>query len=148
MISSIDGGCLPDVNVRIALVSDRHEHHAIARSWFDSVVGPVLFCRVTQMAFFRLLTNGKVMGEDRLSPAGALFTYSHLVTDQRVHFASEPYEIENTWTALMSAPLASGSAWTDAYLVAFSSAAGVRLVTFDRGMRRWPSGDLEILKPS
>lgn len=112
MISSIDGGCLPDVNVWIALVSDRHEHHAIARSWFDSVIGPVLFCR------------------------------------ERVHFASEPYEIENTWTALMSAPLASGSAWTDAYPVAFSSGAGVRLVTFDRGMRRWPSGDLEILKPS
>ena len=61
-----DAKCLPDVNVWIAIVADRHEHHATARQWFDSVSVPVCFCRVTQMAFLRLLTNPKVMGEDIL----------------------------------------------------------------------------------
>ena len=66
MIFSADALCLPDVNVWIAAVSDRHEHHAAARHWFDSASAPICFFRVTQMAFLRLLTNPKVMGEDIL----------------------------------------------------------------------------------
>jgi predicted nucleic acid-binding protein len=48
MTSSADAVCLPDVNVWIAAVSDRHEHHAAARHWFDSAFAPVCFRRVTQ----------------------------------------------------------------------------------------------------
>ena len=72
MTFSADSGRLPDVNVWIAIAADRHVHHDFARQWFDSAVAPVCFCRVTQMAFLRLLTNPKVMGEDSLSPAGAI----------------------------------------------------------------------------
>ena len=72
MTFSADTVCLPDVNVWIAAASDRHEHHVAARQWFDSASGSVCFCRFTQMAFLRLLTNPKVMGEDILSPAEAI----------------------------------------------------------------------------
>lgn len=60
--------CLPDVNVWAAAVADRHEDRATARQWFDSASAPICVCRVTQMAFLRLLTNPKVMNEDMLSP--------------------------------------------------------------------------------
>src|ERR1035441_6304957 len=113
MIPSIDAGCLPDVNVWIALASDRHEHHDSARLWFDAAVAPVCFCRVTQMSFLRLLTNPKVMGDDSLTPAGAIAVYRQLANDERVLFAPEPPNIENTWISLMNARAASGGTWTD-----------------------------------
>ena len=142
---SADSGRLPDVNVWIAIAADRHEHHDLARQWFDSAVAPVCFCRVTQMGFLRLLTNPKVMGEDSLSPAGAIAVYRQLASDERVRFAPEPPNIESAWISLMSAREASGSTWTDAYLAAFALEAGFRLISFDRGMRHWPALALDVL---
>ena len=143
-----DSTCLPDVNVWIAIAADRHEHHATARQWFDSVSVPVCFCRVTQMAFLRLLTNPKVMGEDILCPVKAISVYRQLITDERVRLAPEPQNIENAWISLMSIHAASGSTWTDAYLAAFAMDADFRLITFDRGMGRWPGLALELLRPA
>jgi len=148
MTSSVDSTCLPDVNVWIAIAADRHEHHATAGQWFDTVSVPVCFCRVTQMAFLRLLTNPKVMGEDLLRPVDAISVYRQLITDERVRFAPEPPNIENAWISLMSIRAASGSTWTDAYLAAFAMDAGLRLITLDRGMGRWPGLALELLGPA
>jgi toxin-antitoxin system PIN domain toxin len=146
MTFSADAVCFPDVNVWIAAVSDRHEHHATARQWFDSVCAPICFCRVTQMAFLRLLTNPKVMGEDILSPAEAIMVYRQLLADERVRLAPEPPNIESAWLSLMSMSAASGSTWTDAYLAAFAVGADSCLISFDRGMRRWPGLTFELLK--
>jgi len=56
---------LPDINVCVALASDRHVHHRLARDWFTAIPGAgAAFCRVTQIGFLRLLTNSRVMGED------------------------------------------------------------------------------------
>jgi hypothetical protein len=148
MTFSADAVSLPDVNVWIAAASDRHEHHSAARQWFDSASAPICFCRVTQMAFLRLLTNRKVMGEDTLSPAEAIAVYRQLLGDERVRFEPEPPNIENVWVSLMSMSAASGSTWTDAYLAAFALEAGSRLISFDRGMRRWPGLALELLMPA
>jgi predicted nucleic acid-binding protein len=100
------------------------------------------------MSFLRLLTNPKVMGDDSLTPAGAVAVYRQLANDERVLFAPEPPNIENTWISLMSARTASGGAWTDAYLAAFAMEAGFRLISFDQGMRHWPALALEILRPA
>jgi predicted nucleic acid-binding protein len=48
----------------------------------------------------------------------------------------------------MSIRAASGSTWTDAYLAAFAMDADFRLITFDRGMGRWPGLALELLTPA
>jgi len=64
------------------------------------------------MSLLRLLTNSKVMAaEDLLTP-------------------------ESVWLALMTVPAAKGSVWTDAWLAAFALTQGVKLVSFDSGMRR------------
>ena len=148
MTYSADSGSFPDVNVWIAIAADRHVHHDLARQWFDSAVAPVCFCRVTQMAFLRLLTNRKVMGEDSLTPAGAIAVYRQLASDERVSFAPEPPNIESAWISLICAREASGSTWTDAYLAAFALEAGFRLISFDKGMRHWPALALEVLRPA
>jgi toxin-antitoxin system PIN domain toxin len=148
MTFSADTVCLPDVNVWIAATSDRHEHHAAARQWFDSASGPVCFCRLTQMAFLRLLTNPKVMSDDILSPADAIAVYRQLFSDERVRFEAEPPNLENAWVSLMTMHNTSASTWRDAYLAAFAMEAELRLISFDRGMRRWPGLALELLSPA
>jgi toxin-antitoxin system PIN domain toxin len=139
MKSSGDAGWLPDVNIWIALTSDRHEHHTIAREWFDSVSDRVLFCRVTQMSFLRLLTNPKVMGDELLTPSYALHIYREFLDDERVEFAAEAQGVERTWTDLMTSSAVTGNAWTDAYLAAFALESQTQLVSLDQGMRRWPA---------
>ena len=62
----------------------------------------------------------------------------------RVRFEAEPSNLENAWVSLMSMHSASGSTWTDAYLAAFAIEAKFRLISFDRGMRRWPGLALEL----
>jgi predicted nucleic acid-binding protein len=78
MAFSETNGWLPDVNVWLALCSDRHEHHGKATDWLEAVRTPVYFCRVTQMALLRLLTNPKVMETDILTPQNAIGVYKEL----------------------------------------------------------------------
>ena len=141
-------GWLPDVNIWLALCSDRHEFHGAAVDWLAAVREPVYFCRVTQMSLLRLLTIPTVMGEDLLTPEEAIGAYRELLTDERVQYAREPADAEKLWLSLMTAPLANGSVWTDAWLAAFSMAQGSRLVSFDAGMRRWAMLRPEVLARS
>jgi len=48
---------LPDVNVWLAASWSRHSLHNSAKEWVDAEQGDLAFCRVSQMAFLRLLTN-------------------------------------------------------------------------------------------
>ena len=145
MESSEIRGWLPDVNVWLSLCSDRHEHHQTAVDWWNAVAIPVYFCRATQMSLLRLLTNPRVMGPDILAPEDAIGVYQALRSDERVRYADEPSDVEKSWFSLMTVPSANGSVWTDAWLAAFALAHGSRLVSFDAGMKRWPSLQPEVL---
>ncbi|HVW87023.1 MAG TPA: TA system VapC family ribonuclease toxin [Bryobacteraceae bacterium] len=145
MESLQSNGWLPDVNVWLALCSDRHEHHPIAFEWLQQTPQPIYFCRVTQMALLRLLTNSKVMGTDILTPQQAIGVYRELRSDDRVHYAHEPAGIEELWMSLMTVPSAMGSVWTDAWLAAFALSHGSKLVSFDGGMRRWANLEPAVL---
>lgn len=138
-------GWLPDVNVWLALCSNRHEHHPVAANWLEAVRIPVYFCRVTQMALLRLLTNPKVMESDLLTPQEAIGVYKILRADDRVRYAHEPADAEDVWLSLMTVPSAKGSVWTDAWLAAFALSHRSKLVTFDAGMRRWATLEPEVL---
>jgi hypothetical protein len=87
-------------------------------------------------------------GEDILRPVEAIGVYRQLITDERVRLAPEPQNVESAWISLMSIRAASGSTWTDAYLAAFAMDAEFPLITFDRGMGRWPGLALELLTPA
>jgi hypothetical protein len=96
------------------------------------------------MTLLRLLTNRTIMGQDLLSPGQAISAYVRLLNDVRVRFAEETPGIEDEWLSLMAIPEAAGSAWTDAWLVAFSMVHGFRLISFDAALRRRAPGVVKV----
>jgi toxin-antitoxin system PIN domain toxin len=139
--------CLPDVNVWIALTVAEHVHHKAATSWYKAVEWETLiFCRVTQMGFLRLLTNRSVMGIEARSVEGAWAVIDQLRRSPQIRFASEPPGIESRWRTLPSPAQTGSSFWTDAYLAAFAKATGYTLVTFDRGFDRYRNIPVKILQ--
>jgi uncharacterized protein len=126
---------LPDVNVWLALASRRHVHAEVCSAWLSGIdEGELAFCRVTQMGFLRLLTHESVMGSDVLSSRKAWWVYRTMLADERVQFATEPFELEREWSRLTTHDRPTPKIWTDAYLVAFARAAGMQMVTLDRGV--------------
>lgn len=142
---------LCDVNVWLALTLSGHAHAGAARRWFDQmpVPGSVLFCRVTQQAYLRLLTNAAVLapyGNPPLSNREAWAAYEALLADDRVMLrADEPPGIEARWRELTLRDTASTKLWMDAYLAAFSIAAGYRMVTTDTAFGQFPRLDLVLV---
>jgi toxin-antitoxin system PIN domain toxin len=129
--------CLPDVNVWLALASNRHVHHDIAKIWFASLDrGEAAFCRITQMGFLRLLTNSRVMGNEALSQRNAWAIYEDLSRDKRVTFTPELAEVEPVWKRYTQGLFTGTNVWTDAYLAAVAAVQGMQLVSFDRGLSR------------
>lgn len=129
---------LPDINVWVALVYAGHADHAAAKAWFDAAeLQSAAFCRVSHMGLLRLLTNEKVMGDAVLSQRGAWGVYDVLYSDERVVFALEPADIEVCWRGFASSPHSATKRWTDAYLAAFAVTNDLRLVSFDKGFRRY-----------
>ena len=137
---------LPDINVWVALASDRHVHHPVARDWFAAIgeAGAAL-CRITQMGLLRLLTNSRVMGDDVLNQHQAWRVYEQLARDQRVVFALEPPAIEPVWKKLTQSTFPVTGRWTDAYLAAFALLHDFRVVSFDQGFKKIARLDSTIL---
>lgn len=137
---------LLDVNCWLAAAARRHRHHPEAKNWLDAVTLPLVFCRVTQMAFLRLLTNPKVMGTDVLTPPQAWEAYRKFRADPRVVFAEEPAELEKTWTTITDTADFKQNLWTDSYLYAFAIAGGHTIVSFDEGFKRFLKVDVIVLQ--
>lgn len=137
---------LLDANVWLALAAEGHTHHGQAKSYWEQKAAPVsAFCRVTQMAFLRLLTDKAVMGTSVLSPAHAWAKSVDFLNLPEVELLAEPHGLDGEWKRFISAGRSSPNLWTDAYLAAFAACAGCRLVTFDRGFSRWPELDCLML---
>lgn len=138
----------PDVNVWLALTHSRHAHHPDAVRWFNSLAGgTVFFCRFTQIGLLRLLTNRQVMEDDVMGHRAAWQAYRRWYDDERIEFHREPEspEFESWFENLSDSPRPSTKLWADAYLAAFAKAAGLTVVTFDRGFQRMRLVDIRIL---
>src|ERR1700744_3798246 len=126
---------LPDVNVWLALATQRHAHARICSLWLESLTSEdVAFCRVTQMGLLRLLTNQSAMREDVLSSRNAWKTYVAISMDERIRFSEEPFGLEQEWHKLSDHNRHATRLWTDAYLIAFARTAGMQMVTLDRAI--------------
>jgi uncharacterized protein len=125
-----------DANVWLALLWGRHIHSDKANRWFENAGEErFLFCRVTQMTVLRLLTTQAVMGKDVKKMHEAWELWDQVCADDRIEFLSEPEAIEREFRSLSSLGSPSPKVWVDAYLLAFASVAGLKLITFDRGLR-------------
>lgn len=134
---------LPDANVWLALAFSDHAKHAAAKAWFDSQQDDsCAFCRVTQMALLRHLTNSQIMGKFVQCQENAWRTYEQLADDARVVFLPEPPNVEIQFRALTQSSTPSHRQWTDGYLAALALVTSAQLVTFDYDFKRFAGLDL------
>jgi toxin-antitoxin system PIN domain toxin len=137
---------LLDVNVWLAAAWARHIHHPVAKQWIDAAEDDLLFCRVTELALLRLVTNRAVTGEDALTRRQAWDLLLALQKDPRIRVAPEPRGLAPLWMAFSKRDDRSHLTWTDDYLAAFAQAADAALVTFDAGFAsRYPSVNVTVL---
>jgi uncharacterized protein len=137
---------LVDVNVWLALADEGHVHHAAARDWFEeSSSDTKYFCRTTQQALLRLLTNAHIMGPHVLNAAGAWKIYDAFRSDDSIKFAQEPEALESSWRALTVGASSGHNFWTDRYLAAFALASNSTIVSFDQAFRSMKGVSSRIL---
>ena len=134
-----------DTNVWLALVWERHSQAEVARQWFSGRgEEQFFFCRFTQIALLRLLTTKAVMGKEVKTMAGAWEIYDRCCVDERIALLAEPAGMDSGFRDSAKSRHSSPQVWADAYLAAFASTAGLRLVTFDRAFRSRASGCLVL----
>jgi toxin-antitoxin system PIN domain toxin len=139
--------CLVDVNLLLALLVERHEHHRSALRWFDRLAaGEACVCRFVQLALIRLLASRSVMGEHAISASEAWASIDELLGDERVEFAAEPSGVESAMPVFLNQPTPTGKLAGDAYLAAFAVSSGFRMVTMDAGFRNFRELDLELIR--
>ena len=132
-----------DANVWLALLWSRHVHSEKARLWFDQASEEqFFFCRFTQLTVLRLLTTERIMGADAKTMSEAWGLWDRIWADSRIAFLPEPDGLEKDFRTRSRLPSRSPKVWADAYLLAFASVAGLKLVTFDLGLK---SGGAEVL---
>jgi uncharacterized protein len=125
----------PDINVWIALAWRRHAQAERAREWFEGAAKEsFFFCRVTQLALLRLLTTEAILGVDTHTMSSAWRVLDQIQADDRIAFLAEPEGLERELRSRTDMSTRSPKLWADAYLLAFASAAGLKLVTFDRAL--------------
>ena len=145
MPSSAD---LLDANVWLALAAEAHAHHRRAEAYWKNEAAPVAaFCRVTQLAFLRHLTNRTIMGEQVLTPSSAWNKRGEFLALPEVRFLTEPLGLDEQLGKWCHVGRTSPNLWTDAYLASFAKCAGLRLVTFDGGFAMFAGLELLLLKP-
>ena len=129
MTSSI----FPDVNVWLALSYPGHVHHQVASTWFASLEEATLFvfCRQTQLGFFRMMTTEAVMGKDVRTQQQCWAIYDKWIDAGKAIVAAEPSGLGQALRLRCCLDLPAPKTWTDAYLAVFAEEAGLMLATFD-----------------
>jgi hypothetical protein len=124
-----------DANVWLALLWSRHVHSEKARRWFEQAAEEqFFFCRFTQLTVLRLLTTPRVLGDEATTMSGAWRLWDQVWADPRIAFLAEPDGMDAEFRARSRLSSRSPKVWADAYLLAFASVAGLKLVTFDRAL--------------
>jgi len=127
---------LPDVNVWIAFAAGHHTHHSVAKRWFDNAADRMVFCRVTELGLFRMLTNTRVMDGNALTADEAWTIRMQFQSDPRIGFAIEPAGFDVHWRRTANPGSIGPNFWTDAYLISLCASTESTLVTFDRALAR------------
>jgi uncharacterized protein len=103
------------------------------------------FCRVTQLAFLRHLSNKTIMGLQVLSAGAAWKKLHEFLALPESQCLAEPAGLDEQLGDFCNLGRTSPNLLTDAYLAAFAQCAGLRLVTFDQGFCRFNGIEVLIL---
>ena len=138
---------LLDANVWVALVAADHVHHERAlRYWQEESAESVAFCRITALAFLRLITNAHVMQHAVLTSAEAWALLQEWLGLPEVSFLNEPVGLEEQLGQFSRVLSIRPKLWTDTYLAAFVLAGGHRIVTFDGDFDKFSGLKLLLLQ--
>ena len=141
--------CLLDVNVWLAAAFAAHPAHGAARCVLHeaSAQEPALWCRATQQSFLRLASTPVITaayGVAKATNADAWVALEAFLALPQVDVIDEPPELDRHWRQLGAIEQAAPKCWMDAYLAAFSVAAGVLLVSLDQDFRHFEPEGLSV----
>jgi len=138
---------LLDANVWVVLAAADHVHHERAlRYWQEESSESVAFCRVTALAFLRLVTNAHVMQHAVLTSDEAWALLQEWLRLPEVSFLNEPVGLDEQLGHFSHVLSIRPKLWTDAYLAAFAVAGNHRIVTFDGSFQEFPGLNLLLLQ--
>lgn len=82
-----------------------------------------------------------------MTNAEAWDVYEAFLSDDRIdYWQGEPTGLEPIWREFGARGTSSHLLWMDAYLAAFAKAAGLQLVTTDRGFLQFNGVDVRVLQ--
>jgi predicted nucleic acid-binding protein len=110
-----------------------------------AVTGELVVCRISQLGLLRLLSNPVVAMSSACTTDQAWRIYDAMMADDRFLFQGEPAGLEAKVRELTGGFPFSPKLWQDACLAAFALVAGLRVVTFDRGFRKFKGLDCLLL---
>ena len=121
---------LLDVNVVLALLDERHAHHAAAETWFASPGLRWSLCAFTEAGVLRFFTRPKTGG---LSMEQATAMLESL--QRRPGYSFQPIRTEwKALTAPFSKRIHGHNQVTDAYLLGLAIRESLVLTTFDKAI--------------
>jgi len=150
MKSYKEPGFLPDINFWLGLSFEKHPFRRAAVNWWKQrgKDSPVFFNRATQQGFLRLSSNPaflKQYGVEANTNQDALKALKGFLGAPGVDFKPEPNAIDDLWHKLGGLEVAAPHAWMDAFLAAFAIRAGLQIVTFDTGFKKYEREGLSLL---
>ena len=114
---------LLDVNVLLAAIHSGHPQNSVALAWLSGKT--VAVCPLSELGFLRISTHKKAFGATMEQARTALETF---IKDRRAEFVAADLP------ALDSMPATSDQV-TDHYLANLAAKHGLKLATFDAGVK-------------
>jgi len=132
---------LLDVNALVALAWDSHVHHAATRNWFAANgAGGWATCSVTESGFVRVSSNQTVL-PSAIGVEEARRVLALLRSAGRHRFLVDDVSMTDD-----DVPALVGHRQvTDAHLLTIARRHGLRVITFDGGVRALGGPDVELL---
>lgn len=141
---------IPDNNVLINAIRPEGKHHLVAKRWLeDSLNGghPLRLFPTVEAGFLRVVTHPKIYSPP--TPFNEAWEFLRLVCSSPVvEICPWTQSARERWGNLCASLGLTGNDCNDAMLAAAALDRGLRLVTFDKGFRRFPDLPLLILKDS
>jgi toxin-antitoxin system PIN domain toxin len=138
---------LPDINVLLALAWSSHPHHDAAHEWFSrEASGGWATCLLTQTAFLRLSLNPQIVSVAVDCRVAMNLLQGLVAHPQHTYIEAAPALTAAPFDELVPRIMGYRQV-SDATLLHFARAHGLKLVTFDQAMASicpW-SENLEVL---
>lgn len=121
---------LPDVNLLLAFLDQRHVHHDIAEAWFDSPGLHWALCALTEAGVLRFFTRPNI-GDLNMQQVTAMLNDLR----QQPGYCFQSIDADwHTLTSPFSRRLHGHNQVTDAYLLGLAIHHDLVLTTFDRAL--------------